>query len=304
MNKTPEDTAIKNRLMVILPFAALIAAVILWGVSFVGMRIVLRSLNPMSAMWCRMAAALAVILPFVRKLKPENYLPGDWKLLLPMVLFQPCLYFLLETNALLLTTSTQAGVISASVPVLTAVGAWIFMKEQISRLTVTGICISIAGVIFLTLSQGNSSDAANPVLGNIMEMFAMVCAAANFLMVKKLCGRYSPWTLTALQIIAGFIFFLPGLFRLFTVDASIWTPQIILSLLFLGIFVSLGAFSLYNWGISRLHATMAASFINLVPVVAIITGWLVLGEALTGIQLLAAAGVIIGVIMSQKAAGN
>ena len=301
MTDTAKESFSAGKIYRVLPFAALTAAVILWGVSFVGMRIVLRSLTPMSAMWCRMAVALAVILPFTRQVRPADYKKGDWKLLLPMVLFQPCFYFLLESNALLLTTSTQAGVISAAVPVLTAIGAWAFMSERIGRLTVLGLSLSVAGVIFLTMSQGSSGSAANPVLGNIMEMGAMICAAANFLLVKKLCGRYSPWTLTAMQIGAGFIFFLPGLFPLIKAGASIWTFQLAAAVLFLGIFVSLGAFGLYNWGISRVKASMAASFINLVPVVAIITGWLVLEEGLTFIQLLAAAGVIIGVMLSQRA---
>jgi drug/metabolite transporter (DMT)-like permease len=292
----------KNKFFMILPVAALLAAVCLWGVSFVGMRIVLQSLSPMSGMWCRMAAAMIVILPFAGKLKPRNYLPGDWKMLLPMTLFMPCLYFLLETNALLLSTSTQVGVISASLPVLTALGAWIFMKESIGKLALSGLCLSIGGVVLLTLSQGSGGNAPNPVLGNLMELMAMICAAANFLMVKKLSGRYSPWALTAMQIVAGFIFFLPGLFQLVGTEASVWTLELVLNLLFLGVFVSLGAFGLYNWGISRLNATMAASFINIVPVVAIITGWIVLGEALTGIQLAAAAGVIAGVMLSQQVA--
>ncbi len=284
----------------VLPVAAIIAAVIFWGVSFVGMRIVLASLSPMSAMWCRLTAALIVLLPFYRQLIPRNYQKGDWKLLLPMVLFQPCLYFLLETNALLLTTSTQAGVISASVPVLTAIGAWFFMREQVNTLTIFGLLLSITGVAVLTISQGGGGSASNPVAGNIMEFGAMVCAAANFLMVKKLCGRYNPWTLTAMQVVAGVIFFIPGFFQILNNGKSIWTPKLIIILVFLGIFVSLGAFGLYNWGISRLNASRASAFINLVPVTAIITGWLILGEALTGIQLAASAGIILGVMLGQR----
>ena len=242
MTNVAENPKFKTKIMIILPFTALVAAVCLWGVSFVGMRIVLQSITPASAMWCRMAGALLILLPFAHRLKPDNYRSGDWKLLIPMVLFQPCLYFLLETNALLLTTSTQAGVISASVPVLTAVGAWIFIKEPVSRLTVAGLCLSVTGVVFLTVSQGAGGDAVNPVAGNIMEFGAMICAAANFLLVKKLSGRYSSWTLTAMQIAAGFIFFLPGMFSLFNSDPSIWNIKLIMSLIFLGVFVSLGAF--------------------------------------------------------------
>jgi drug/metabolite transporter (DMT)-like permease len=299
----PSSTSLQkhSRHYTLLPIAAIMTAVLFWGVSFVGMRLVLRELSPMATMWCRLITAFAVILPFFRSLIPDNYMKGDWKLLLPMVLFQPCLYFLLETNALMLTTSTQAGVISASVPVFVAIGARFFFHESMRRGTIAGLALSIAGVVFLTLSQGAGGSAENPVLGNIMELGAMIFVAGNILLVKKLSGRYSPWTLTAMQITAGVIFFTPGLFQLIKTDPAIWSVRLVLALLFLGAFVSFGAFALYNWGISKLTASKASTFINLVPVIAIITGWMFLGEGLTPIQLLATVGVIAGVMLSQRA---
>ena len=285
----------------LLPIAAIMIAVLFWGFSFVGMRVVLRELSPMTIMWCRMITALIVILPFIRKLLPDTYRTGDWKLLIPMVLFQPCLYFLFETNALLLTTSTQAGVISAAVPVFVIIGARLFFRESMTKATIAGLVLSITGVVFLTAGQGAGESAPNPVLGNLIEIAATVFAAGNLLLIKKLSGRYSPWTLIAMQIIAGTIFFTPGFFQLLKTDPSIWSLRLVLILLYLGVFVSLAAFALYYWAISKLTVSKASTFINLIPVVVIITGWIILGESLTAIQLLAAIGVIIGVILSQKA---
>ena len=50
--------------------------------------------------------------------------PGDWKVLTLLCLMQPCAYFLLEGYAVSLTTSAQAGMVSALVPLLVAAGAW------------------------------------------------------------------------------------------------------------------------------------------------------------------------------------
>lgn len=291
MNKT-----IKN----ILPIMALITAVILWGGSFVGMRVALKSLDPLSVIWIRMICALIIILPFVKKLGPRRYKKSDWKILLPMVLMQPCLYFLLESNALLLTTSTQAGVISATVPIMVTLGAWIFLSEKINMKTIFGIILSVIGVIFLTKSQGSQGVATNPILGNILELGAMAFAAGNMLIIKKLSDRYNPWALTLMQVVAGSIFFLPGLFKLISNNSIVWTLELIFILLYLGVFVSLGAFGLYNWGISKVSASKASSYINLVPVMAIITGWLLLGEKLNIIQVLSAVVILFGVIMSQR----
>lgn len=285
---------------VILPVAALLAAVIFWGSSFAGTRYALRSLNPQLIIWIRMCVALIVILPFSGRLKPQNYRKGDWKVLLPMVLFQPCLYFLLESNALRFTTSTQAGVISAAVPMLVTVGAWIFLSESISKTTIAGLFLSVGGVVFLTMSQGSESSAENPLLGNSMEFIAMIFAAANMLIIKKLSNRYNPWTLTAMQIIAGFIFFSPAALTLAEMDSSLFSGKLIMILIYMGVFVSLGAFGLYNWGMSHLPASKASTFINLTPVTAIVTGWILLGEGLNFRQSLAAVVVIAGVLISQR----
>lgn len=284
----------------LLPIMALLAAVIFWGSSFAGTRYALRTLDPQVILWVRMLVALIVILPFSAKLKPLDYRKGDWKMLIPMVLFQPCLYFLLESNALRFTTSTQAGVISAAVPMLVTLGAWIFLSESISKTTVIGLGLSVGGVVLLTLSQGKNSPAENPLLGNSMEFIAMIFAAANMLIIKKLSNRYNPWTLTAMQIVAGFVFFSPGLIKAINLDSSVWTGELVLILVYMGVFVSLGAFGLYNWGMSHLPASKASTFINLTPVTAIITGWFMLGETLNSRQSLAAVVVIIGVLLSQK----
>jgi drug/metabolite transporter (DMT)-like permease len=284
----------------ILPVVAILLAVMLWGGSFAAMRVTLKALSPWSVMWIRMITSVIILVPFAGKLQLCGYRAGDWRLLIPMALLQPCFYFLLESNALRLTTSSQAGVIAASVPLMVSVGAWLFLNENLVRRTLVGLGLAMVGVVVLTLLNNPDGKAANPILGNLMEMGAMICAAANLIMVKRLSRRYSPWTLTALQVAAGAIFFLPGLWFLLQVPATAWTLPVVLSLLFLGGLVTLGAFGLYNWGMSRIAASRASVFINLVPVFAVAIGWGLLGESLSLAQCIAATVVICGVWFSQR----
>mgnify|MGYP000250608428 CR=1 FL=1 len=284
----------------LLPVAAILAAVFLWGGSFAAMRVAVKALNPWTVMWCRMITALALLLPLTGRLPHRNYQTGDWKLLIPMVLTQPCLYFLLESYALRFTTSSQAGIISASIPLIVAVGAWLAFSEALTGKTIAGLFISIGGVIYLTLAKGQTGIADRPLLGNTLELFAMISAAINMLIIKKLTHRYNPWTLTTLQIVAGAVFFIPGGFFLPSIGSKVWTLELLLSLAFLGAFVTLGAFGLYNWGISRIPAYRASTFINLVPVNAVAIGWLLLGERLSPMQCIAAVAIIGGVWLSQR----
>lgn len=290
------------------PVVAILAAVLLWGSSFAAMRVAVAVLPPATMMWLRMLTAALVLTPFLpallRALR-RSYRGGDWRLLLPMVLLQPCLYFLLESNALQLTTSSQAGVISASVPLLVTLGAWLFLHEHVRGGTFVGLGVAAAGVVVLSLTGGESEGASAPLLGNLMELGAMACAAGNLLLVKRLCCRYSPWGLTALQVLAGLLFFSPGILPLLGADSAPLAAltggvALPLTMLYLGSCVSLGAFSFFNWGMSRMGAGRAAASINLVPVAAVTLGWLLLGEALTPVQLLAACAVLWGVWKSQN----
>ena len=287
----------------VLPVAAIVVATLFWGASFSAMRVCVQTLGPWTVMWLRMMMALLLLVPFAPKLRLSAYRRGDWKWLLPMALFEPCLYFFFESNALRFTTSSQAGVIAASLPLMVALAAWLTLSEKVSGIALLGMGVSIAGVAALTLLQGTESGAQNPLLGNGLEMLAMVSAAVSIVLVKRMSARYNPWTLTALQTLAGAVFFLPGAPGLFR-DPVVWTPQVVWSMLFLGSFVTLGAFGLYNWGMSRLTASRASVFINLVPLFAVVFGWTLLGESLTVYQCLAAVAVIGGVWVGQRGAGR
>ena len=283
----------------ILPTAAILAAILFWGSSFAAMKVTITELGPWTVMWVRMAVALLVIIPFLHRLWPLPYRTGDWKLIFPFVLFQPCLYFTLEANALRFTSSSQAGLISASVPLLVAMGSYFTLGEKVNRATVLGLFISLGGVALLTLAGGPSEAASDPILGNLLEFGAMVTAAGYMLLVKRLSERYSPWSLTAMQIVAGFLFFLPGAMPLFTGKYEALTFSQIAVLVYLGACVTLGAFGFYNYGIAHISANRASAFINVIPVVAVMLGWSLLGETLNAPQIAAALFVLAGVWLSQ-----
>ena len=300
------------------PALALLAAALLWGGSFAAMRVALRVLNPWSLMWLRMAIGLALLAPFVaRRLHRDlraSYRKGDWKLLALLVASEPCLYFLLESNALRFTTSSQAGVIVAAAPLLVALGARMFLGERMSAAGAAGLALSIVGVAGLTLLGGlprsGAAGAANAPLGNALEMGAMIAAAAYTLSSHRLGRRYPPWSLTALQLAAGALFFLPGLGFLirdgwpgfpggassrqlgFPVDpgGGARLP---------GQLRHAGGLRLLQLGVEPPAGGRGALFLNLIPVIAVLLGWVLLGESLSAGQCLSAAAVVGGVLLGQ-----
>ena len=285
------------------PAAAILTAAVLWGSSFAAMKSVIGVLGPWAVMWGRMVVALTIVLIFVRRLLPLPYRSGDWKLILPFVGFQPCLYFTLEANALRFTSSSQAGLISASVPLMVALGAHLVLRERVTRGTVFGLFLSLGGVVWLTLAGEATEAATNPLLGNTLELGAMMTVVGYVLLVKRLSARYNPWALTAMQIAAGALFFLPaGLPELLGRLPDLTVGKALV-LIYLGAFVTLGAFGLYNHGLKYVPASRASAFVNLVPVMAVLFGWTLLGESLNRAQIAAAFFVLAGVWISQIGGG-
>ncbi|WP_051261214.1 DMT family transporter [Desulfovibrio inopinatus] len=282
----------------VLPGVAVLVAVALWGASFAAMKVAITALNPMTVMWARMAIALLCLLPFLPKLAPWRIPRKDIKWVALLVVLQPCLYFLLESHALQYTTSAQAGVVSAILPLLAAFGAWLAFSERLTRIMILGLFVSLMGVAWLTFATQEERTATFPLLGNTLEFAAMVCAAGYMLVIKKLSFTMSSWALTSLQIIAGFIFFSPGAFDVQSLN-TLRDPLFLAVVLFLGSCVTLGAFGCYNWAISHMPAARAASAINLIPVVAAGVGCFFLHEDLSLAVCIGGVCVVIGVFLSQ-----
>jgi drug/metabolite transporter (DMT)-like permease len=72
----------------------------------------------------------------------------------------------------------------------------------------------------------------------------------------------------------------------------------------LGAFVSLAAFGLFNVAMTMMPASRAAIAINAVPIVALIAGWLVLGEALGVVQIAGCIAIGAGVALGQTGGGR
>lgn len=278
--------------------ACLVLAMALWGSSFIALKFAFAELPPMWVIFGRMALGSLVFLLAWRWRGRLDYRPGDWRYLLALAACEPCLYFIFEALALQHTSATQAGMITALLPLLVAVGAFTFLRERVALSTCAGFLLAVLGAIWLSLAGEADVHAPSPLLGNFYEFVAMLCATCYTLLLKFLSERYSPFILTAMQAFIGSLFFLP----LALVTEPLPSQFSLLgvgSVVYLGVVVTVGAYGLYNFGVSRLPASQASGFTNLLPVFTLIFAALLLGESLAPAQYAAAALVFAGVALSQ-----
>lgn len=276
----------------------LIIATFLWGSSFIALKYAIDFYDPALVIFLRMFTTLISSLFLWHWVKRFKYQTGDWKYLLSMSLAEPCLYFLFESYALQNTSASQGGVIVSCLPIIVAVLAFYLLKERLSRAIISGFTLCIAGSILLTLVSPASEHAPNPVLGNFLEFFAMVCAAYYSVSLKYLSARYGPLSLIALQGISGTLFFSPFLF--FSTLPAVHNSNALLSILYLGTFVTLGGYGLYNYALSKVSILTAAAYSNLIPIFSLMLSAIILGEKLNMDQWLSITVVFSGIIVSQR----
>ncbi len=279
---------------------SLLLAMLLWASSFVALKIAFSSYHPMQVIFGRMLIASLCFLPFLPSFRRMKWRRQDLRYLLLMAICEPCLYFIFEAKALVNTSASQAGIITAIMPLLVAVAAWSLLKERINRLTLLGFVIAICGAIILSLAAEATLSSPAPLWGNLYELAAMVCSTGYTLCLKHLSGRYSALFLTAVQAFIGSIFFA---FFLLPADIGLpqhWVTGPALAVIYLGTFVTLGGYGLFNFGVSRIPASQAAAFVNLIPVFSVILGSVLLAERLTNWQWFAVVMVFGGVFLSRQ----
>ena len=188
---------LKIRNVVLRSHLALMLAMVIWGSSFIALKIAVNDLAPMIVVFLRMSIgslAFLVVWPWLRH--GFNYQKGDWKYLLGMALFEPCLYFIFEAKALQYTSAGQAGMITAMLPLLTAVAAFFILRERSQWRQWLGFAVAVSGVVWMTVTGEDDEQAPNAILGNFLELLAMCSAVGYTLLVKHLTRRYSAFFLT------------------------------------------------------------------------------------------------------------
>jgi drug/metabolite transporter (DMT)-like permease len=208
------------------------------------------------------------------------------------------LYFSLENIGVELTTASNAAIIVASYPAITALMEFLFFRTKTSWIKALGIGVAMIGVYQISYSPETQTD-DKQLVGNIILIVAgFIFALYNFT-TRKVVKKYSMITISFYQTFAGAITFIPLTF----IEKASWqTPDIksFLTLLYLGVFCSVIAFLLYNFGLRKLSSSSAMTLMNLVPIFGVLFSVLLLNEVLSINQLIGGVIIILGVVLSMK----
>jgi len=274
----------------------------IFGFSFLFSKIALEATTPIGLISYRFLIAFLVF-ELLRRLKivKIRFQKGAWKQWLPVALFQPILYFLFETYGLRLTTSGEAGMMIAMIPILvTLLSGWL-LKESPRLIQWAFIALSIAGILVVQ-GLGGMSSSASPWQGFVLLGLAVLSAAFFNIASRKASRSVTPMETTYFMMASGAItFHLIYFVQLLSTtglhgyvapmgEIGFWIP-----LLYLGIVASIGGFFLVNTALKWLPAHVSSIYSNLSTVVAVAAGAIWLNEPLSWNHLVGVVMIVAGV---------
>lgn len=297
--------------MSLLPYTAAVVAAIIFGFSFMFTKGALDFVTPNQLLAFRFitAALTMTILRVLRIVKFDlrgRALGGA----LALALVQPVFYFFCETAGVNLTTSSEAGLMIALIPVFVTVLAAFTLKEIPNPPQVGFVLMSVAGVLFIVLG-GEKVSVSGHTLGLVALLGAVVSAAIYNILSRRLSTQFRPVELTFVMMWTGALFFgisavIEGLNRSAPVEilALLGVREVWTAVLYLGIFSSIVAFFGMNYSLSKIEASRNAVFANLSTVVSVIAGVCFRGEPFFWYHLVGGSLILAGVWGTNRFAGG
>lgn len=275
--------------------------IIIWGTTFISTKILLVSFQPVEILFFRFVLGLAAL--FI--VSPKHF---PWTTLRQELTFAAaglcgiCMYYLLENIALTYTSASNVGVIISAAPFFTAILSRFLLKDDV-RLGIgffIGFAVAMAGIILISFN--GSSMSLNP-LGDLLALAAALVWACYSILTKRISGFGYPTLLTTRRVFSyGILFMLPCLlfFDMNWDIARFSQPVYLLNILYLGLGASALCFVTWNHAVRILGAVKTSVYIYMVPIITVITSFLILHEELTPLSVIGTALTLAGLLLSEK----
>lgn len=283
-------------------FAATLYALII-GFSFLFVKLALTVTDPLNILAHRFTISFVVAsIPVVFRWIKLDITFKDMLPILPISLFYPTLFFAFQAFGLVYISSSEAGIIQATIPIFTMILAAFFLKENSSRLQKLSLILSVSGVIYIFVMKGIDLKPASSI-GTMMIILSSLSSAGYNVLARKITKKYKILDLTYMMTFIGFLSFNlisiidHGIHGTINVYFKPFTnPLFLISVLYLGILSSLITSLLSNYTLSKIEASKMSVFNNLSTLITMIAGVIFLQESLSYFHIIGAVMIIGGVI--------
>jgi len=286
----------------------LFAAVVLsWGLNWAITKIIVHSVFPLWATAIRSAIGTVVLLiPLL--IRGDFIIPrrGDLPVICTIALLHMVAFSALVAFGLRLVPVGRSIVLGYTTPLWVVPGAWLFLREPMTRWRLAGVGLGMAGLIVLLNPLAIDWSDRNALTGSGLILLAALCWAANILYVRAHKWVSTPFQLSFWQTLLATIVLLALALIVDGRPQIEWTPQLSACFLYSGIF----GIALAYWAMAMVNRSLPATTTSLgilaTPVVGVISSAVALGEtiepSLITAMVMILSGIALGTIALTRAA--
>jgi drug/metabolite transporter (DMT)-like permease len=276
---------------------AALVTVVLWASAFVGIRAAGEDLSPGALSLGRLAVGSFLLGALA--LSRGGRWPGRPEL--PLLLTCGVLWFGLYNPVLneaeqRVDAGTAAMLVNVG-PLLIALLAGFLLGEGFPRLLVVGCAVAFAGAVVIGVTTSERGVSAG--WGSVLCVVAAALYAGGVIAQKPLLSRASALHITWLACLIGMVVCLPFAPQLFD-ELGTARSSSIAWMVYLGAFPTAVAFTTWAYALSRTTAGRMGATTYLVPPLAILLGWAMLGESPEALAFLGGALCLAGVVLARR----
>lgn len=280
-------------------YLKLTASAVIWGISFIAIKIAVTEVPPAVVIWLRFNLSLVILFLFLL-LRRELTLPPTQDLFFFALLgfIGISLHHWLQSTGLVTAQASTTSWLIATTPIFMALLAWLFLKEKITLIALCGILLAAIGVL-LVVSNGDITTVLNGEFGsagNVLVLLSAINWAVFSVLSRRSLDKYTAVFVLFYATLFGSLFSsihflsIKGWNYISQLSNTAW-----LAIIFLGAASSFLAYAYWYDGLQVIGATQAGVFIYMEPLITLLVAAIILNEAVTLPAILGGSLILLGV---------
>jgi len=282
----------------------MVFATILFAGAFIAGKLGSSDFSPIVMTFLRIGLASLLMFPFMVH-KEDNWRLSKKELWLAIQLglIGMTFYHLFFFSALKYTSASNASVINASMPIITAVVAFFLLEEKLNRRQSFFMLTAFIGVV-LTIIKWDLNVLFDMQMnqGDMLMLGGTFSWATYGVLIKKSSLQISALKLTTYSLLMCTLIVSPFAIKSILTENVLSVPiKSYYSIIYMALFPTVLGYTIQLACIKELGPSTAALFINLVPIFSIVLSYLILGEAILKLNIISGLIIILSVILFTKA---
>lgn len=276
-------------------------AVVFWGASFIATKFLLDEISPETIISLRLILAI-ILLTVVALINKSDFTINLKNHLRILLLAAVAVFHLwIQITGLKYTTAANTGWIIGTAPIFIAVLGFIFLKEKLNSVKVSGILIAFIGLLLLVGKENPLNIDLVKNVGDLLVLFSSVTWGVYSIINKKISLNYSPLMTILYLFILMAVIIVPFNINQKAIDSVIHLSMVgWISILFLGLLCSGVSYVIWAYSLREMESAKVGAYLYIEPFITVITAWLLLKEDITILMILSGVIIIFGVYLVNR----